>query len=138
MPVDISIVSNTHVLFYWMRARIGLSNRHENDATSKITDENGRFSFIAYGHKLTLRHASILMGGGLNWDEHTEYELVDIDSDITDLVLSLGYPPLPEEYASAEPEPEPSLWDNIPGFPFPSILSGIIVALLILFIYRKR
>lgn len=68
---------------------IGLSNKHENDATSKITDEMGRFSFIAYGHKLTLRCAPILSGGGLDWDERTEYELVDIDSDVTDLILSL-------------------------------------------------
>lgn len=68
---------------------IGLSNKHVNDATSKITDEMGKFSFIAYGHKLTLRCAPLLSGGGLDWDERTEYELVDIDSDVTDLVLSL-------------------------------------------------
>jgi len=90
---------------------IGLSNRHENDATSKITDEMGRFSFIAYGHKLTLRYASILSDGRLDWDEHTEYELVDIDSDITDLFLSLGYPPL-----ISPPLP-----------PLPPILSNLII-----------
>jgi len=76
---------------------IGLSNKHENDGTGRITDSNGRFSFTAYGHKLTLRYASILLDGSLDWEELTKFELISIDSDINDLVLSLGYPSLPVE-----------------------------------------
>lgn len=76
---------------------IGLSNNDENDGTGRITDELGRFSFTAYGHKLTLRYSSLLPDRVLDWDELTEYELENIDSDIEDLTLSLGYPPLPIE-----------------------------------------
>lgn len=68
---------------------VGLSNMHENDATSKITDEMGEFSFIAYGHKLTLRYASILSDGKLDWTTLGEHELFDVDSDITDVIISL-------------------------------------------------
>jgi len=74
---------------------IGLSNYNENDGTVRITDEFGRFSFTAYGHKLTIRYSSVLSDGIQNWDELTEYELDNINSDIVDLTLSLNYPSLP-------------------------------------------
>ncbi|TET79062.1 MAG: hypothetical protein E3J41_02920 [Candidatus Cloacimonadota bacterium] len=76
---------------------VGLSNFHENDASNTIVDETGRFSLLAFGHKITLRCAKVAESGWLDFDDHIEYEIFNIEGNVTDLVISMGYPPLPDK-----------------------------------------
>lgn len=76
---------------------VGLSNRHENDASNTIVDESGRFSLLGFGHKITLRCARVTDSGRLDFDDHIEYEIWDVEENISDLVISMGYPSLPEK-----------------------------------------
>jgi len=72
---------------------VGLSNGHENDASNTIVDKTGRFSIIGFGHKITLRYARVTKAGLLDFEDILEYEIWNVEGNITDLVISMGYPP---------------------------------------------
>ena len=95
-PINVSGVITLDGKYPAVGYHIGLSNRHRNDASNQITDEYGRFSLIGYGHKLILRYFPIDEGDP-NYGDYTFHEIFDVEQDITELTLSMGYPPLPTE-----------------------------------------
>jgi len=76
---------------------VGLSNRAEADLSNTVTDEDGRFSLQAFGHKIVLRCARITTDGSLDFDDHIEHEIWNVEEDITNYEISMGYPPLPDK-----------------------------------------